>query len=129
MKKIITFILLAITFTACQKEDNNGDLGGFWKLLEIDETNSETPIDLTEESRFWGIQLDLLEIRFSKYDKHYSRFQHIGDSLFVQTIDDDTDLRGYGIYNNSDERYGVLQLNRNRMVLRSKYAKLTFRKF
>ena len=129
MKKIILILLATATFIACQKEDDNGDLGGFWKLLEIEETNSTTPINVADESRFWGIQLNLLEIRLSQYDKHYSRFQHVGDSLFVQTINDDTDLRAYGIYNNNNERYGVLHLNRKSMVLSSKYAKLTFRKF
>lgn len=129
MKKIILILLATATFIACQKEDDNGDLGGFWKLLEIEEVNSTTPINVADESRFWCIQLDLLEIRLSQYDRHYSRFQHVGDSLFVQTINDNTDLRAYGIYNNNNERYGVLHLNRKSMVLRSKYAKLTFRKF
>ena len=129
MKKIILILLATATFIACQKEDDNGDLGGFWKLLEIEEANSTTPINVADESRFWCIQLDLLEIRLSQYDRHYSRFQHVGDSLFVQTINDNTDLRAYGIYNNNNERYGVLHLNSKSMVLRSKYAKLTFRKF
>ena len=129
MKKIILILLATATFIACQKEDDNGDLGGFWKLLEIEEVNSTTPINVADESRFWCIQLDLLEIRLSQYDRHYSRFQHVGDSLFVQTINDNTDLSAYGIYNNSNERYGVLHLNSKSMVLRSKYAKLTFRKF
>ena len=129
MKKIILILLATATFIACQKEDDNGDLGGFWKLLEIEEANSTTPINVADESRFWCIQLDLLEIRLSQYDRHYSRFQHVGDSLFVQTINDNTDLSAYGIYNNSNERYGVLHLNSKSMVLRSKYAKLTFRKF
>ena len=129
MKKIILILLATATFIACQKEDDNGDLGGFWKLLEIEEANSTTPINVADESRFWCIQLDLLEIRLSRYDRHYSRFQHVGDSLFVQTINDNTDLSAYGIYNNSNERYGVLHLNSKSMVLRSKYAQLTFRKF
>ena len=129
MKKIILILLATATFIACQKEDDNGDLGGFWKLLEIEEVNSTTPINVADESRFWCIQLDLLEIRLSQYDRHYSGFQHVGDSLFVQTINDNTDLSAYGIYNNSNERYGVLHLNSKSMVLRSKYAKLTFRKF
>ena len=36
MKKIIIALLVAVTITACQKEDDNGDLGGFWKLLKIE---------------------------------------------------------------------------------------------
>lgn len=129
MKKIIIFILLVSTLICCQKKDDNGDLGGFWKLIEIEEAGSAAPIDVAMESRFWGIQLDLLEIRITQTNKHYCRFQHVEDSLFVQTIDDDTDLRAFGIYDNSNERYEIVRLNRKSMILHSKYAKLTFRKF
>lgn len=129
MKKIFILILATIAFTACQKEDENGDLGGFWKLMEIEEAGAAEALNTKEENRFWGIQLNLLEIRITHEDRHYSRFQHVGDSLFVQTIDDNTDLRAFGIYNNPNERYGVLHLNSKSMILRSKYAKLTFRKF
>lgn len=128
MKKIFILFLMATTFIACQKEDENGDLGGFWKLLEIEETGA-APINVAEESRFWGIQLNLLEIRFSEDNAHYCRFQNAGDSLFVQTINDNTNLEAYGIYENSNERYAILHLSDRSMVLRSKYAKLTFRKF
>lgn len=128
MKKILIFLLAAISFTACQKEDENGELGGFWKIMEIEEEGMP-PISTINEKRFWGIQLHLLEIRVTEEDKHYCRFQHVGDSLFVQTIDDDYDLRAYGIYKNGNERYGVLHLNSKSMILRSKYAKITFRKF
>ena len=129
MKKSI-FILICLTaLTSCQKEDYNGDLGGYWKLQQIELTVSDSVINTREESRFWAIQLNLLEIRLSKYDRHYSRFQLTGDSLFVQTIDDNTNLKTYGIYNNADERYKVLQLSNRSMMLRSKYAEITFRKF
>ena len=37
MKKIL-FLLLGITlFASCQKKDDNGDLGGNWKLLQIED--------------------------------------------------------------------------------------------
>lgn len=128
MKKIIIFLLTTMLFTACQKEDDNGDLGGFWKITEIQEEGMP-PVNTVNENRFWGIQLNLLEIRVTHSEKHYCRFQHVEDSLFVQTIDDDSDLRVYGIYNNGNERYGVVHLNSKSMILRSKYAKVTFRKF
>ena len=129
MKKIIIFMFAAMTFIACQKEDENGDLGGFWKLMEIAEEGATELIDTKHDNRFWGIQLNLLEIRINDKERHYCRFQHVGDSLFVQTIDDNTNLQAYGIYNNSNERYGVLHLSSKSMILRSKFAKLTFRKF
>lgn len=129
MKKIIIFIFVACTLICCQKKDDNGDLGGFWKLIEIEEAGSAAPIDVAMESRFWGIQLDLIEIRITESYRHYFRFQHVEDSLFIQAITDKENLRAFGIYDNYNERYEVVRLNRKSMILRSKYAKLTFRKF
>ena len=73
-------------------------------------------------------------IFFVRYSYNYGgkgRFQHIGDSLFVQmiTISPSSDLKKVGLYNPKDERFGVVLLNRNKMILRSKDALLEFRKF
>ena len=35
----------------------------------------------------------------------------------------------YGLFNPKDERFGVLHLDRNGMILRSNKATLTFKKF
>lgn len=128
MKKVIIALLAAALFASCQKEDENGALGGFWKILEI-ETPDGSIENTTNESRFWGIQLNLLEIRPTENSKYYCRFSHVGDSLFVQTINADCNLQEFGIYDNKNERYKVEQLSDRRMVLRSKYAKIRFRKF
>ncbi|MBO5922586.1 MAG: lipocalin-like domain-containing protein [Bacteroidaceae bacterium] len=137
MKKIIYILLTAVLASSCQKADDNGDLGGFWKLLKIEEFTTATTIDTKEYKRFWSIQLDVLATS-SEDDDSYSynyggkgRFQHIGDSLFVQmiTISPSSDLKKVGLYNPKDERFGVVLLNRNKMILRSKDALLEFRKF
>ena len=137
MKKIIYILLTAVLASSCQKADDNGDLGGFWKLLKIEDFTTATTIDTKEYKRFWSIQLDVLATS-SEDDDSYSynyggkgRFQHIGDSLFVQmiTISPSSDLKKVGLYNPKDERFGVVLLNRNKMILRSKDALLEFRKF
>ncbi len=125
MKKIIYIILFTTILCSCQKEDKNGDLGGFWKLMEI--AHSDGNIENTkEDSRFWRVQLNLIEIG----EHQFGRFQHTGDSLFIQMIHAKGDkLKDYGIFNAEDERFEVQHLNRSRMTLKSKYAKLQFRKF
>ena len=134
---MIYILLTAVLASSCQKADDNGDLGGFWKLLKIEEFTTATTIDTKEYKRFWSIQLDVLATS-SEDDDSYSynyggkgRFQHIGDSLFVQmiTISPSSDLKKVGLYNPKDERFGVVLLNRNKMILRSKDALLEFRKF
>lgn len=124
MKKII-FLLLGITlFASCQKEDDNGDLGGNWKLTQIEDFENDKIIDKKMEDRFWAIQLDLIQIGNGK-----GRFQHVNDSLFVQMIRKTSEPEEYGLYDQENARYGVEHLSRKRMVLRSKYAELKFRKF
>ena len=62
MKKTIFFLLILTGLISCQKEDHNGDLGGFWKLLQIELTENDSIINKRTENMFWAIQLDLIEV-------------------------------------------------------------------
>ena len=125
MKRLIYILLCSTLITSCQKADDNGDLGGFWKLLQIDEIANDTIIDKRNEDRFWAIQLKMITTN----NGGKGRFQHTGDSLFVQMLQRPADPKAVGLYNHEDERFEVIILNRNSMVLRSKDAVLTLRKF
>lgn len=124
MKKTIFFLLILTGFISCQKEDHNGDLGGFWKLLQIELTENDSLINKRTENRFWAIQLDLIEV-----NRAMGRFQHVGDSLFIQMITTKPGLEQFGLYNPENERFKVLHLNRDKMILQSGKAVLSFRKF
>ena len=123
LKKIATITTIFAMTIACQKADHNGDLGGFWQLLEIERNN--TSLNAKEDKIFWSIQLNLIQIA-----GRYGRFQHTGDSLFIQMIDTGKEeLVKQGLDNATDERFAVELLNKKSMQLRSKDARLTFRKF
>ena len=124
MKKIAMLTLLLGITASCQKEDKNGDLGGFWKLQQIELEPNDSIINKRSERRFWAIQLDLIQI-----GQGTGRFQHIEDSLFVQMITQSNMPEEYGLFNPKDERFRVLHLDRNGMILKSKHATLTFKKF
>ena len=109
---------------SCQKEDENGDLCGFWKLMQVEETINGNIINTRDCSLFWAIQLDLIQIGSGK-----CRFQHVKDSLYIQMITMPHSPNKYGLFNPKDERFGVLHLDRNGMILRSNKATLTFKKF
>lgn len=129
MKKILFLLLGIVLLASCQKKDDNGDLGGNWKLLQIEDFENDTIINTKEYDRFWAIQLDLMQVT----QVGLGRFQHIGDSLFVQMIyvtdKPISRFKDVGMYTPENERYGVVHLDRKRMILRSKYAELDFRKF
>lgn len=125
MKKIIYILLCTVLFTSCQKADDNGDLGGWWKLLQIEEIKNDTVIDKRGEDRFWAIQLRMITTN----NGGKGRFQHIGDSLFVQMIQKPSDGKDVGMYTPEDERFGVNRLTNKSMILQSDEVVLTFRKF
>ena len=125
MKRGIYILLAVVTFLSCQKADHNGDLGGFWKLLKLEDFASGTITDTKEKDLFWAVQLNLMTVTGGGK----GRFQHVNDSLFVQMINIPTNSRQAGLYNPKDERFEVVLLNRKKMILRSEYALLEFRKF
>ena len=125
MKKTIYILLAVALFASCQKADKNGDLDGFWKLLQIEEFESNTITDTKEVDRFWSIQLDLM----TTTGNGKGRFQHVGDSLFVQMIQVPSKPREVGLYNPKDEHFEVVHLSAKKMILRSEYVGLNFRKF
>jgi hypothetical protein len=125
MKKIIYILLCTALFTSCQKADDNGDLGGWWKLLQIEDIKNDTVIDKRGEDRFWAIQLRMITTN----NGGKGRFQHIGDSLFVQMIQKPSDGKNVGMYTPEDERFGVNRLTNKSMILQSDEVVLTFRKF
>ena len=125
MKKALYIILCATLLTSCQKADENGDLGGWWKLLQIEELENGTVIDKRNEDCFWAIQLKLLVTS----DGGKGRFQLTGDSLFIQLQDIPLDSKAVGFYTPENERFGVNRLTGKSMILQSENAVLRFRKF
>ena len=129
MKRFLYIMLCATTFatvlTSCQKADDNGDLGGWWKLLEIEELENDTLIDKRDEDRFWAIQLRMITTN----NGGKGRFQYTGDSLFVQMIQKPSNGKDVGMYNPESERFGVNTLTNKKMILQSEEVVLKFRKF
>ena len=102
MKRTIYLLLTMFLFISCQKEDKNGDLGGFWKLQQIEDFGKDIIVDKRNEDRFWAIQLDLIQIGTGK-----GRFQHVRDSLFIQMIYKTHKAEEYGLYNQENARCGT----------------------
>ncbi len=129
MRKVLYIILSAALLASCQKADDNGDLGGFWKLLQIEELKNDTIIDKREESCFWAIQLRMITANRNGGVIGKGRFQHTGDSLFVQMIQKPGNGKVVGLYSPENERFCVNRLTNKSMVLQSDSVILTFHKF
>lgn len=129
LKYCFLFFTCVLLAASCQKKDDNGCLGAFWKLLEVEYVADGTKIDCSRQSLFMAVQLDLMQ--FSGNGLCYARFRHSGDSLYIRVIDDMADeelLERFGM-NGHEQRFAVKKINSNSLILESEYSKLRFKKF
>lgn len=127
---VLPFLLMSLLlFTACQKADDNGELGGFWKLVESEDIATGAVNNFSEKNYFLAVQLDLME--FCTLVANYARFQHRGDSLYVQMIGDDLPAGLLSIFGfqTAEQNFFVERLSDKRLVLRTLLSRLTFKKF
>lgn len=130
IKYVFFVVFITIGLFSCQKADDNGDLGGFWKLMSIQYLSNDSVENLKKENRFMAIQLDLLALRNGASNR-YARFNYNGDSLFIKMIDENVSkdfLNAFGM-NGYEQSFLVEQLNNKKLVISSLFAKLTFKKF
>lgn len=144
-KYLLPCLLAIFAFVACDKMPENGDLDGQWQMTSIKHLNHDAPSTLNGKV-YWNFQLKLLSI-YTPDDLHdqgsnytFCRFQVKGDSLhitdsYVHSMNIDikldetaTYLDVVGLHNNR-ESYAIQTLTDSRMVLRSDYHELEFRKW
>lgn len=136
MKYLILCLTLALSLTACQKMDDNGDLGGTWQLLSW-ETKADGRVVATKEDRiFYYFQGELMKTQILTEELSYlSTFHTTPDSLIVDRVymrPNDTlvpvdSLRRYGA--TASGRFHFDVLSADRLVLSNEDNVLTFRKY
>ena len=142
MKKLFAILMMAGLFGACDIETSgNGDLDGFWVLLQADTLATGGVADMRSVGATWAFQGSILEIRTQDDSKNmFCKFAHEGGKLQVKDahwVDRDhedpvveslDELRLFGI-NRYDETFDVISLNSDDMVLQSQVLRLHLRKY
>ncbi len=145
-KYLLPCLLAIFAFVACDKMPENGDLDGQWQMTSIKHLDHDAPSAALNGKVYWSFQLKLLSI-YTPKDLHnqgtnytFCRFQVKGDSLhitksYVHSMNTDIEMEDgvtcldvVGLYNNR-ESYAIQTLTDSRMVLRSDYHELEFRKW
>lgn len=136
MKQTLLFLLLMLGISSCDKAPINGKLDGRWQLMTIEYSDGA----IEECNRiYYSIQLHLVEIsnkgqngathigRFSYKDDEVtmSEFRHRGDEEILTTS---KELKPFGL-NQPVNYLNVETATSQRLILKSDYARLTFRKF
>ena len=144
---ILVFLLpaLALLFSSCSLETDNdaGDLEGMWHLVRIEESATNTHIDVSNEVIFWSFQAKLLQME-DKTGQHYSylyRFRIDNDQLTLTSpyqFDRENGDRPLTAYESTLGLYGIKSLtpvfriekiDRRKMILNDGAVRLYFDKF
>lgn len=134
----VFLILLSLFLCTCDKEDDNGRLGGMWQMKEWRSVPSGELIAGKEERIFYSVQLDLMKFqRIGDTNPPYflSRFTHRGDSLIIGTVYSRPKdsivsismLAPYGVP--ADGRFHIDHLSSHTLILSADSVRLTFRKY
>ena len=144
---ILVFLLpvLTLLFSSCSLETDNdaGDLEGMWHLVRIEESATNTHIDVSNEVIFWSFQAKLLQME-DKTGQHYSylyRFRIDNDQLTLTSpyqFDRENGDRPVTAYEPTLGLYGIKSLtpmfriekiDRRKMILNDGAVRLYFDKF
>ncbi len=136
MKKILLLMILSIALISCRRTSINGKLDGMWQLMQKEKVG-EGSVDTKEDKIYYSVKLDLISIVKSGSDEYLGRFYHSGDSLFLSEfrlqgyngyLASKEELEAYGLSDVS-ERFAVETLSSDKMILKSDYSRLYFRKY
>ena len=144
-KLIFLLPVLALLFSSCSLETDNdaGDLEGMWHLVRIEESVTNTHIDVSNEVIFWSFQAKLLQME-DKAGQHYSylyRFRIDNDQLTLTSpyqFDRENGDRPLTAYESTLGLYGIKSLtpvfriekiDRRKMILNDGAVRLYFDKF
>lgn len=135
---------LVFSFTSCELETSgNGDLDGFWHLVQVDTLQTGGVKDTSKELFFWSFQVNLLEFSDRSYQIpiFMARFNHDNGQLKVTqpclynrdegnemvTEENVKDISPYGL-NALEETFRVEELSGSRMTLSNGTLRLYFKK-
>ena len=146
MRKLLYILTLGVVLASCELETSgNKELDGYWQMCQVDTLATGGIADTHEALIYWGIQGNLLQIRFSENGKYLGegllfRFERAPYTLNLSSpirhhlyetdepIDDVEVLKPFGIYH-LEEVFSIEELNEDRMVLFNDELRLHFRKY
>ena len=149
-KRISQYLIFSISaflifsFTSCELETSgNGDLDGFWHLVQVDTLQTGGVKDTSKDLFFWSFQVNLLEFSDRSYQIpiFMARFNHDNGQLKVTqpclynrdegnemvTEENVKDISPYGL-NALEETFRVEELSGSRMTLSNGTLRLYFKK-
>ena len=144
-KKLIYILIMCTTLIACDKMPANGDLDGMWQLVEI--THDGTIRNVQQDQIYMSIQLKLFMLgrkensrEYYGYFEHKDGYIHFWQFSYASTNESESDnnfpiqeankslIERWGYYS-LDEKFKVIQLTSNKLILENDNARIKYIKF
>lgn len=132
----IFLLSIILCFTACEKMDDNGDLGGNWQLTSWQRLSDGAILATNADSIYYTFQGKLMKTqRMSQETFFLMTFSATGDSLILHdiyaspydSIVSPSALSAYGV--SPSGRFHFDKLSSSRLILSTETDRLTFRKY
>jgi hypothetical protein len=132
---LLIIVLAALTLTACDKVEDNGDLAGQWQLQYMTSVATGDTLADKHSGIYYRISRELFSIGGGHHG-YLSLFRYTGDSLFIlpkpgsvadSTFTDFAFLDPLGV--TPDGGFHVDALSSQHLALSNASYRLTFRKY
>lgn len=127
LHQIVIIFFLGIFTTGCQKSPINGDLDGFWQVMEI---NPPLPEGQEPDQRaYMGFYMHVCSLSLYSSDVTHGNMRYVNNMLYLDfphmtTPGDFYKLHWYGIYSNP-VAFEVTFPSKNKMILYDKENDIT----
>ena len=145
MTRYIYTTICCLILSACNKLPKNGDLDGMWQITYIEHNGIIT--NVKNYRLYISFQLDLFQLTSAQNDKiYYGYFNRENDNIIFKQISDMAEehpdipdnypitqenislIKPWGFYVLQDT-FNIEKITKEIMILRSKYAHISYRKF
>lgn len=137
--------LLPLCLSSCEFEaSSNGDLDGFWQMMQLDTVRTAGTTDMRDRHVFWAVQHHLFELKHPSGNIRRNiifSFEHKGDSLILSDpivsnrdssdilVTSPDQLQDFPGIERMREGFLITTLDGDRMVLQSDRYNLHFRRY
>lgn len=120
-------LILCMCLASCDERVGYKELDGMWQLRTIETLSNQQVAQI--DDIYYSFQLNVVNIRKIGFWDGYGSFTYKGDSIHIVIKEmPEKHLHQFGLDSN-EEHFEVEKVNSSKLVLKSDYARLEFRKY
>lgn len=123
----VWLVCILLCLSACGPMYEYRHLDGLWQMRHIEYANGDAAEQPT--NTYYSFQMHIINIRKLGRGEYYGSFKYVDDSMHVHMKDAPAgEMKAYGM-NDTVQHFLVEKLTSDKLILKSDYARLEFRKY